>query len=396
MKTYGPIWMFQAQKKADVRYSSLWHYFKNDEEEKKQDMIAFVEDSGWQYVTSCGCLHIFKTEDEKAVPLETDALMTIEALHKTMWKTVVLPVLFVIAFVGYFLFSQLNLLFSEPLYAFGGEGVNFGLVVMGWFVLSALAGIAFLISYFSWYRKAVHTAKEEGIIIPFTPFPLLGFTLGLLYFGAVIFWIQRLTLAEDSAIYRILLIFMGGLMALLSFMQYRVMKEERNLKSLKRSLVLVVLGFVCCGAALFVPHRKNDTTLPIEQAPLVKADFGDTSSLQYSSSYKQDFLFERVDVSQYEHVNDVSSFGYTYVNSHMEILRDALFNDLLRWMERSHGGTFAEADPEKYGVDALYIHTPLNACLFRKGNEMACITFDWEPADDEVRYAIEALTEWEE
>lgn len=130
-KTYGPLWMFQAQEKADVRYSSIWHYFRNGEDEKKKDMIAFVEDSGWHYVTSCGSLHIFKTEDDGALPLETDAVMTIMALHKTMMKTAVLPILFVILFVGYFTFSQLNLLFTEPLYYFGGDGVNQGLFSMG-------------------------------------------------------------------------------------------------------------------------------------------------------------------------------------------------------------------------------------------------------------------------
>lgn len=355
-KTYGPLWMFQAQEKADVRYSSFWHYFKNGEDEKKKDMIAFVEDSGWHYVTSCGSLHIFKTEDDAALPLETDAVMTIMALHKTMMKTAVLPILFVILFVGYFTFSQLNLLFTEPLYAFGGDGVNYGLFVMGWFVLSAIAGIAFLISYFNWHHKAVHTAIEEGVVSSFTPFPFLVVTMALLYFGAVIFWIQRLTLAEDSAIYRILLIFMGGLMALLSYMQYRVMKEERNLRSLKRAAVLVVLGVVCCGVALFVPERKKDTTLSIEQAPLVKADFMESASIQYQSVYEQkNILFDKLDIYQYEGENAFSSFGYTYVNSHLEILNDALFNNLLQWMETSYGGTFVESDPKKYGTDVLYI-----------------------------------------
>lgn len=396
LKTYGPLWVFQAQKKADVRYSSLWHYFKNGEEEKKKDMISFVEESGWQYVTSCGFLHIFKTEDDNAVPLETDALTTIMALYKTMIKTVVLPVLFVVVMCITFVLIQWHSLFTSPLFSFGGDGVNQGLFAMGGLILSAFAGIAFLGSYFNWYRKALHSAKKEGVVIAFTPLPHLIFTVCLLYLVVVILWIQRLIIAEDSAVYRILLIFMGSCTALLSIMQYRVMKQESGMKTMKRSICLVLLGVVCCGIALFVPAEKKDSTLPIEQAPLVKDDFGDASHLEYISSYKQNFLFDRLDVSQYEEGKKQEHFGYTYINCHVVWLEEALFNDLLRWMESSHRGTFYAGNPDEYDVDDLYIYDDEEhpAYLFHKGKDMACITFGWQPADHEVLYAIETLIDW--
>lgn len=378
-----------------MRFSSLWHYFKNGEEEKKNDMIAFMEEGGWQYVTSCGFLHIFETEDESAVPLETDAVTTIMALHKTMWKTVILPVVLIVAAGVLFVGMQIQSLLTSPLFSFGGDEVNWALMVMALFVLSAIAGIVFLISYFNWYRKAVRIAKEENAVTPFTAFPSLAITFGLFYFEIIIIWTERLVFGDDSAMYRILLIFMGILTALLSLLQYKVNHQKSSMQVVRRSIILVGLCIVCCGIALFVPSKKKDNSLPIEQAPLVKADFGDTGSLQYLSAYKQNFLFDRLDVNQYEGDDQMFSFGYTYINCHLEILEDALFNDLLQWMERSHGGVFVESDPEAYSVDTLYVHhDDRYAYLFRNGKDMACVTFDFQPTDEQLQYALDVLCDW--
>lgn len=382
-KTHGLLWVFRKDEPCNARYSSLWHYFKENEDEKKNEMIAFIEEGGWHYVTSCVSLHIFKTEENDAVPLETDALTTLRALHKTMMKTVVLPVFFVVVTVALFTLQLIHMLFTSPLYSFGGDNVNHALIAMALLVLSAIAGLLFLIRYFFWYKKA----KEEEVVIPFSPFPLLALTFGLMFIGIVFIWSHRLVLAEDSYMYRTTLIVMGVLAALFSFMQYKVHRQKSSMDVVKRSIVLVLVGLACWGIAFFVPVEKKDTTLSIQEAPLVKEDFGQPGSSQYFSHCTKNFLYERLYVRQYEEGSE-DGFRYTYIQCHLPVLEDALFND---FKQSIYGVTFVESDIEPYGVDELYVDEAQNEYLFRKGNKMADIAFDWHPTEQELQYAIEAM-----
>ena len=215
-----------------------------------------METGVWHYLTSCGSLHLFKTEDENSVALETDALTTVRALHKTMMKTAVLPILLVVLLVAWFMAMQIDQLFTSPLYYFGGDDVNQGLAAMALLVLSAIAGLLFLIRYFFWYQKAKHKATE-GIVIPFTPFPLLAISFGLLIICTVLLWSHRLVLEEDSYLYRTIFIVMGAVIALLSFVQYKVNHEKSSMRVVRRSFIMVIVGVACCAIALVVPVKKK-------------------------------------------------------------------------------------------------------------------------------------------
>lgn len=124
----------------------------NDEQMK---LFDFCEHTGWKSIESTLQLQVFYNESENPIPIETDALIELETIHKAGKKSFLLT--------GYlFVFVAALQLFSAFLRPCNIYNVTF---IILWTVL-LIAHSTELIRYYCWRKKALKNAMTDGSFTP--------------------------------------------------------------------------------------------------------------------------------------------------------------------------------------------------------------------------------------
>ncbi len=162
-KIIGYIWMFKKVEPKNRVFSVV--YFAKasefDPEPSEEQLLYqdFCEHTGWKLATTNAQMHIFYCEEKNPVPIETDAELEVETIHKAAKKSYLTPyavtlgclIFQAIMFIGRFLQNPLKML-SNTVGLLWGACELVGILV----VLMAICG------YYRWYRKARKQAKEGG------------------------------------------------------------------------------------------------------------------------------------------------------------------------------------------------------------------------------------------
>ena len=120
----------------------------NDEQ---MNLFDFCGHTGWKSIESTLQLQVFYNENENPIPIETDALIELETIHKTGKKSFILT--------GYlFVFVAALQLFSAFLRPCDIYNVTF---IILWTVL-LIAHSTELLRYYSWRKKALKNAMNDG------------------------------------------------------------------------------------------------------------------------------------------------------------------------------------------------------------------------------------------
>lgn len=82
---------FRRIQPRNLRYSVV--YFPNASEfdaeliAGQNEFIELCEQSGWEYIDSMGQMMVFCSEQTNPIPIETDAMLQVETVHKAMKKS---------------------------------------------------------------------------------------------------------------------------------------------------------------------------------------------------------------------------------------------------------------------------------------------------------------------
>lgn len=118
-------------------------------------LFEFCEHTGWKNVKSTLQLQVFYNESENPIPLETDALVELETIHKAGKKSFLLT--------GYlFVFVSVLQLFSTVLKPFNIYSITYTIL---WSML-LIAHSLELIRYYKWRKKALKNAEIDGSFTP--------------------------------------------------------------------------------------------------------------------------------------------------------------------------------------------------------------------------------------
>ena len=142
----------------------------------------FCEHTGWKFCAEAAQMQIFFNEDEDPVPIETDALLEIESIHKSIKKQL-LPSYILLAAVALLnTFTQVSNFLKHPI-SYLSSNLNL-------FVLFSVLCLFLMIavelgSYFIWRRRALKAAERDGSFLPTRG--NRSFTLGILYVLIAVF-----------------------------------------------------------------------------------------------------------------------------------------------------------------------------------------------------------------
>ncbi len=159
-------WQFKRIEPKKIHFSVVYFAkasaFDPEPSEAQLTFQDFCEHTGWHLAASNAQMQIFYNEDEQPTPIETDALLEVEAIHTSVKKSL-LPSYYLL--VGCGILQALLFFWRFSLDPISVLASNNNLFTGICWILMLTIPFAGIISYFSWYRRANLAAKRDGSFV---------------------------------------------------------------------------------------------------------------------------------------------------------------------------------------------------------------------------------------
>lgn len=160
-------WIYRRSAPAQVRYCVTFFpeasIFDSGPTGDQETYIDYCAAAGWEFVSSYGPAQYFRSTRPDPVPIETDEAAKLRAIHRSMWKTLILGSLLL-------LFAQLINVPGRvrhfrwaPMSELSDSG-TLGLWLMMAVLVVYLVGN--LADYFIWYFRSKRSVERGGACLP--------------------------------------------------------------------------------------------------------------------------------------------------------------------------------------------------------------------------------------
>ncbi len=247
-------WTYRRIEPQNLHFSVSYYATITDFEpeltEEQQAFNEFCEHSGWKLATQTVQMQVFYNENENPVPIETDPVLEVENIHRSVKKTV-LVTYFLMLFLGFIMgASFVSTMLGDPIALLSSATKLFTGV---WFIVALVYSLTELITYFTWRRKAKKMA-EQGVFLETRGHRKLGFAIFVFMIVSVVLYL--IALANTGLQFYMtayLLIFLAGfplVNGVKSFLKKKKVKAGTN-KALTFAASFV-LAFVLMSAVSLV------------------------------------------------------------------------------------------------------------------------------------------------
>lgn len=254
-------WKFRRIEPMELQYKVV--YFPEASEfdpapgDRQAEFIELCEQSGWEYIDHSAQMLIFCSRVPDPMPIETDAMVQVETIHKAMKKTY-LPgqimllglAAFVLVMMTYQLHTSLmNVLISDAL-----------LVSYTAYLLMTALSVHHLGEYYLWRRKALDAAAD-GVFVETRGKNLFEKLVLLAVAGVFLLWLW--SMSDDKHLMgvagmTVAIIFIGtaiGNGAKLLMQKMNVSKGTNEAVTV--TLIAVVSALAMTGVQLFVINSSD-------------------------------------------------------------------------------------------------------------------------------------------
>lgn len=286
-KIKGPLWCFEKTAPAQVHYSVVYlpaaSAYDPEPTDAQKQFVDFCAHTGWQQAAYNGEMQIFYHTDAAPVPIETDALLELENIHRAMKKSY-LPSMFLLMFVGA---MQMAMFISDWLKSHIRVLTETATQYRGLMALILLLITSVEIGgYFLWRRRAIKAAETDGSFIKTRGHQRFQW---MMLFFAIALLIFTLTTLESSAtglmifaVLYVLLIF-ALVQGVTAYLKKKKVSGEVN-KTLT-IMAAVILSMVMIGILPFLglsgifPDKEPENRQM--EAPLLPSDYFDVEPTEY-------------------------------------------------------------------------------------------------------------------
>lgn len=419
-------WKYRKTEPKNLRFAVT--YYPNASMFDPQPTVGeelyqeFVSCSGWQFVTSNAQLQVFCTEAEDPVPIETDALVELNNIHRAVKKS------FLPAYCVMLACAMMNLaLMGWRLYDNFTATIASNANLYTMFCWLALFGMELteILSYFLWRGKAMKAAKLDGSFVE-TKNRNLYMWLFLAVVTAGYIWLlsslsPRIRVAMTAGVAFILL--MMVLMQLFT----KWMKKQGFSREDNRAYTLIAAVFISVAVtAIFtwaitatlnnlpedrgrdtflfngIPYTRSGDDLPLAAEELTGYDQEDYSVYKQVGS---SLLVDQLVTAQYRKAgtDEASDVRYVVVDVKFAPLLDICLWDSLKMyhdqqMTDIFGdefyGDFQAIDPAPWGADRawqLYRRNAYPEYLLVYGRCIVNIELDEDATQEQMRLIAEVL-----
>ena len=359
-------WTYRRIEPQKLHFSVSYYATITDfEPEPTEEQLAFnefCEHSGWKLAASTMQMQVFYNENENPVPIETDPILEVENIHRSVKKTVLVSY-FLMMFLGFVMgASFISTMLGDPIYLLSSATKLFTGV---WCVIAFAYSLTELITYFVWRKKAKVLA-EQGVFLETRGHRKLGFAIVVFMLASVILYI--VALANSGLQFYMtayLLIFLAGF-PLVNGVK-TLLKKKKVKAGTNKALTFVAsfaLAFVLVGALTAVTifgiqngaFESNPKELPITIGELLDVDDSD-----YIKSNRNDgsILLGQDHSSQHPNTYEHSpTMSYTITEVKMPFLydfvADTLYHHYDEWKGWDSTYEYIEVDAAEWGASKAW------------------------------------------
>lgn len=245
----GIPWIFERIEPQRLRFSVVYFPAESsgdgDSEEKRQIFMEYCRHSGWELAAVRGSMFIWYHKSEDPVPIETDPVLELETIHKTVKKEHLLsrwiglvggfPTMLMVVFVLFFVLCKTSALLTSPFF-----------YLMLYCTIKGMWNGFELLHYYRWRKRAMLAAQSDGSFVDTRSYPfvngilfmLLVLTFALYFIGTFdIPWLVALVVIpiylvcpvlmrvllydggknEEGSVWQLLLIMLTVMLAVIAF-----------------------------------------------------------------------------------------------------------------------------------------------------------------------------------
>jgi len=334
-----------------VTYFSKATGFEPKPSKEQEHYMDLCEYTGWKFVTSCDQMQIFCTEDEYATPLETDPIMKVNNIHKSIKK------IFVVPYIGLIMITMWNVVsvFSGLIFDTIEMLSNNYIILSGFCsIVALLLIIVEFIAYFRWKSKALKSA-EDGIFVESSGKTNFQYWVAAITCIGGIFMIasigEKILFCMGLGIVFIIILIVVGRIYLISFFKKLGLSKTANrILSTMIFMTLVIIIAVVTGIVTFkvgismrskpaYTYEYEDTTYEVyhDEIPFRIEDFMNARNDEYSTrcTTKSSLLIEYIEASQDTRYDVELDEGieYTIVKVKASFVYDMVKNSLYKEIE---------------------------------------------------------------
>lgn len=397
--------------------------FDPEPSEEQQTFYDFCEHSGWVLAAASAQLQVFYNERENPVPIETDPVLEVEAVHRSMKKSLIPSQLGLLAVAVLNVGLTAWRLSGDPIGVLSSPAGLF--TSLCWVLIVALVGVE-LGSYFRWHRKAMLAAVRGEFLETGSHRKLQTGALVLLAAGTAWFILSvALSGNRVMTVMSLILFFVYVPMLFLLIWGLRKWLKHRKMPAKANMIITLVAALVTAYAFLGVmtfgiifgadrgwwreDGRQNRPPLTLED---LLAPGYDGYELSYRveqsillgrASMHQDppISLAREDLARYE---KLPSMSYTVTLVKAPFLYDLCKNALLHADDERYADFpeeerrwYAPDDPAPWGAEEAYRWVSMDRAfsiyLLCYPDRIVCVNFnyDWEVTQEQRAVVGEKL-----
>ena len=310
-------WVYKKIEPKKLKFNVCYYPnasdFDPEPSNKQKDFYEFCEHAGWEIACQSAQMQIFYNENLQAVPIETDAQITVETIHSAAKKNF-LPSYFVLLGLGVLQeFIFVSRFLNEPIELFS----NSTSILAGflWFLIFILY-LAEIIGYFRWYLKAQKLA-EDGEFLPPKGKSKLKKIINYTILIFIIIWISDMIFTQNNFIrYIVLLVFISMMLLFVIVNAIKQVLKKNKVKKTTNKIIIIILCFVfsfiittvipIVGIQLVSDRALNEENIHLDEFPLIVGDLIDVNSDDYIAERTQikSVFLEQFETWQYPRNDD--------------------------------------------------------------------------------------------
>jgi len=431
-------WNFRRTEPKRLHFSVVYFpkesMFAADVSERLRRFHDFCDHTGWKLASTNGQVQFFYNEAEDPVPIETDAALEVENIHKATKKRFLPGYAVELALALFNLIVQLVQCTRNPVSYLSSWG-NL-IYALCWCIISLLA-LTELTGYFFWHRRAKRTAREENRFRePHCHPEHMLFIVPTLFLGFGIYIADHIGegLALPAALATVGILLLACVLSLLCFLGLMRLLKKRKLPAFVTRIVapfgttvvcflifFPLMGFVINGFTTGARRRARETAIAYEyrnhtfyayqdELPLTVSDLTETGYTEYSRVYtfSETVLLSSLTGQEKPRKNALAepSLEYHIVKVKLPFLYDLCFDTMVQNLAHNKGtpdpmpDAWIQArttDASPWGADTAYQlflgGEPQTRYLVCYDNAIAEIDFDFAVTAEQIKKAGRILRE---
>lgn len=398
------VWEYKRTEPQKLKFSVVYYPKKVSSDavmsDDRESFVSLCETAGWVFVVSYGQMHVFCSENENSVPIETDAEIQVECI-RGFAKTEILCNYLMLLTLSVFVCC----IFSYGIYQKPIETLSDGLHLFWYCPIFALFSLWNIIKYLIWYKKAKAAAKE-GLFTPtkkIIKFEALFCVLTLIFCALLkIFFMLAPSQIIFWLVIAVLAVIMLILFKLICKVYYKQNFKEKSKKAL-RNITGIILACVFIAGSVGVhslfPKRSENVFETVNDSyfkhsviyydknlPLDLEDLISVNGVVSKEKLNERLLLVDVQTCN-QHMVDEVELGFRYEITYINFLPlyDKCKKEILSLGESliERGFTYKRDDASLWNADEVYrrycdgkLSDSYVVCWSDKIVE---ISFYWEP-----------------